>query len=867
MSSRSTESTGNPPACRIAGSHKRRTGSPSSDLAGSGTQHPRGLSIAGLFACLLLTACLGIGKKEGPKTTLEAGTTGIAVTFVAPWDDFVDSLAPDFTITGDKALKHVLPTTARQDLRRLNAFSANLGLGLPQSFTSSTQSTTSEGGSQKTTSNRTREHRPGEAPAAPPSSVPGSRTAAALEGLSAEGLESDPLLQYQTASSLFQEVQFLNNQLRFAPMLQGYTPYIIRLQLNVTPFWRNLEYDVYSTISFFSGEVAQEGASTPHYPPVWTLKENASLTLPKNAFLNLYDESTEIPIEGPVIIPQGAKLILPPWVKLPKGSTLIIPEPSGSKSQAMELPWEAKLILPKGKGLASLQCPGATNCEEMTRGKTLRLPPGAKLTAKSGGELELVLSSAPKSSGIRLPFVVPLLVSDNLEGSSTQRLKDTIRELGLALNFLTAGVGGNLGLNSLNERLEKIVGTDLNSLLSVSRVNDNTIQVRLGAALQPSAEGKHAQIPRNHNISVLVLFPDPPKGWKNANPADRKVAITSRTDYRSIKNGKILGTGKPEDFYNQARKILEWVQYKSNTKINTTIYKILPSIDSGDFLEFSKIIKSKIIGSNSMATKRDLWTMFSLISRLGQPYAVANFELPLPSGPEMSDQTVLLFDDGQKMRARLSGGTGLKAGLLKATLKIKSRKTPGSVFAFPARLIAVHGSTGTQVVDLDFDSPAPWGISADWTQTVLELEQLITRPRHHLINLTPSGGLHVAHQIPPPGANPGFLLRAALQHIVSSKAPGGSAGRGQVIIHIANMNKKLIDKVDITVTNANLIGAKGDKVGPYQVIGEKISVTKDADLSLELANLSPGKTVTVKAVGMKGNKPVSKGRSLAFTVR
>ena len=80
----------------------------------------------------------------------------------------------------------------------------------------------------------------------------GTRTAAALPALKInEGTaQKEPFLQYQTALSLYQEVQLLNSYVRNAARRSGYIPYIMRLQVTVLPFARNQPYDVYADIAF-----------------------------------------------------------------------------------------------------------------------------------------------------------------------------------------------------------------------------------------------------------------------------------------------------------------------------------------------------------------------------------------------------------------------------------------------------------------------------------------------------------------------------------------------------------------------------------------------------------------------------------------
>jgi hypothetical protein len=124
-----------------------------------------------------------------------------------------------------------------------------------------------------------------------------------------------------------------------------------------------------------------------------------------------------------------------------------------------------------------------------------------------------VASPAPgaHSSGA---FIVPLLVTDSLESSLQYRQRQSITQLAAAIQYFRTEVGTLGNFKFQDAALEQALGNDLNSLLSVARVSDNTLRVRMGAMQQGST--RHAMVPRNHNVTVLVMVPSGSTGCMTA---------------------------------------------------------------------------------------------------------------------------------------------------------------------------------------------------------------------------------------------------------------------------------------------------------------------------------------------------------------
>jgi len=133
----------------------------------------------------------------------------------------------------------------------------------------------------------------------------------------------------------------------------------------------------------------------------------------------------------------------------------------------------------------------------------------------------------------KLPMVVPLIVSENLELESVSRSSQVYREYGLALIAAFENVGLEGGFGKVINQLRKQTGNDYNALLTTARLTDNSIRVRLGAMRSPNREGGvgYEMVPRNHIVSFLLFVPDECNG--------NKMSIVANTQMRD-QEGNLL---------------------------------------------------------------------------------------------------------------------------------------------------------------------------------------------------------------------------------------------------------------------------------------------------------------------------------------
>lgn len=111
--------------------------------------------------------------------------------------------------------------------------------------------------------------------------------------------------------------------------------------------------------------------------------------------------------------------------------------------------------------------------------------------------------AAENADGLPPVMAYPLVIADAMESSNVGKSAETIRQAALALSGIVSNIGISAGIGGGKDHLESLTGSDLNTLVTVGRVSDHALQIRIGAAQQGSE--KYALVPRTQNISVVVF--------------------------------------------------------------------------------------------------------------------------------------------------------------------------------------------------------------------------------------------------------------------------------------------------------------------------------------------------------------------------
>jgi hypothetical protein len=220
----------------------------------------------------LLAACMASRPPASPsyesKSRQEAAAIAISATAI-PWSSISSAFEPNFTISGDAAVSDVAPVVSRIQEQVLDelAFSAQLGIGRaaslsqpagksekPSAKTSDDTDSTADG-SQKGETTTSSPSSPSSSNGSTKGSAQPSKGSAQPSATSTSDPTLDPILKYQAALALYQEVQLLNNEIQRIAARNCYAPFMVHIKVAILPYKQQLPYDLHARIAFF-GKVA-----------------------------------------------------------------------------------------------------------------------------------------------------------------------------------------------------------------------------------------------------------------------------------------------------------------------------------------------------------------------------------------------------------------------------------------------------------------------------------------------------------------------------------------------------------------------------------------------------------------------------------
>jgi hypothetical protein len=331
------------------------------------------------------------------------------------------------------------------------------------------------------------------------------------------------MLEYQAATSLYQEVQLLSKSVGDAAIPSGYRPYLVRLQVSLLPHRRNEPYDAYTTLSFFC------------------------------------------------------------------------PLDAGGKDDASpELRHE---------------------------------PPGTSLR-----DAEVSLAKLLPGNG---PCVLPILATDNLEGSLQSRSAQESTNLALAMLGFPGEFASEARAELFQSQLQaQIQARDLNSLLTVARLSENSLRVRLGA--QQQATTKYAMVPRNHYVTVLLMVPE------GAPPVVDLVARTVLVDTETGIELEGTSEARIDALFDGVRARIEHAGLE-DALLRELFERVQKNDQAGYHARLARLDPDPVLA-------HELWLELVQLS-VGSQFASFRFELPGHGAwqilaEEFEAQTPLLVDDG-----------------------------------------------------------------------------------------------------------------------------------------------------------------------------------------------------------------------------
>ncbi|MEM8949336.1 MAG: hypothetical protein AAGA21_24510 [Pseudomonadota bacterium] len=496
------------------------------------------LSIA--IVATAVAACSAFDKKDIAEYQVDAGSVKLSVISVAPWEEVVSHLSPNFGLTADGAVARTLQTNALAKQQSLRTLAGSFGISsLGPTPETTTQTTNAADGSVTTTV--TEKAQPSPADALVLDNLPG--LPGSLPPLTLDNtLVSEPIINYKAATALYQEVQLLNRYLNHAVISEGYRPYLVRFQISVLPNLRNQPFDVFSDLHFLPGseildkELGSEYELLKITPFDGTREQRLTqdITNRMNQLFSKFEDGGHWESYSEDEQRRAFEDELRNIVKnLARNEQDLEGREDASYENSVKSYLEGILL----KGDVKREFDNIESVIDDLGGRAR-----AEKRLENIGNLLRRSDVADPTLGdfaASIPKVIPLLVTDSLETSAEGQVAQIARQLSLLGAGTTGGTPFRGQVQSLLNELQEAQARDLNSLLSISQLNDNSVRLRLGARYDVTND--YEMTARTHNITLLINVPEPVASLDH--PRDRRLRVLAINKMRDARTGDLLENG------------------------------------------------------------------------------------------------------------------------------------------------------------------------------------------------------------------------------------------------------------------------------------------------------------------------------------
>jgi hypothetical protein len=277
-------------------------------------------------------------------------------------------------------------------------------------------------------------------------------------------------------------------------------------------------------------------------------------------------------------------------------------------------------------------------------------------------------AGAPSPVAGSAPRVLPLLVTDNLEAALATDEFERSRKLSLAAAGTVGTAQVGLGAERSKGLVEQTGGLDLNSLLTVTRLSENTLRVRLGAMQQGSQ--RFAMVPRTHKITLLVMVPE---------KAQAALQVIARTEMVHAETGRTLQPRTPSRIL-VLKAELAGLYGVSSIELVNDFLRLAQQNAQEQFLALAArngIERPHLLWVDTLGLLSGGQYSSNIVDLDGPRYEVAPMPPPV--------QTVYLLDDGTKIVGELVGGRHLTMDPIEVELHVGDKTLPG------VRVVPVDG--------------------------------------------------------------------------------------------------------------------------------------------------------------------------------
>jgi hypothetical protein len=317
----------------------------------------------------------------------------------------------------------------------------------------------------------------------------------------------------------------------------------------------------------------------------------------------------------------------------------------------------------------------------------------------------------------RLPIVIPLLVTDQVEAALLAGRTEELRELALTLAAAFAGIGGQASLEKIDQAIQRTAGRSYRSLFTVGRLADNMLRIRIAARTIPDASNKpggfgYETMARNHFVTVLVLVPrDDAVARVNG---EQTVYLATRYEYRDPKSGRPFGVGRNVQGDSDALKhrIFDRIANGGYDQISAQLHHRttgpqdahrLATLAQGNeyqpFLDKAREVADthtdpKTNQNPIDSTARRLYMDLN-VAKLGTNFDSTKFQVRMPTNtePTFGAAQVYMIDNGEFTEAVIDGVSRIDPARVTATWKDVQPSVPESKVTLGSTSAELRGTS------------------------------------------------------------------------------------------------------------------------------------------------------------------------------
>ena len=489
-------------------------------------------------------------------------------------------------------------------------------------------------------------------------------------------------------------------------------------------------------------------------------------------------------------------------------------------------------------------------------------------------------ASVAEDAGALSPIIVyPLVITDALESSTTGRSIEVMRQAALGVAGIVGSTGLSFGLSNGSNQLDSVVGSEKSSLVTVGRVSDHTVRVRLGAPNSPSS--RYALIPRTYNLSLVVFV----KRGSAERYKEGVISAITETSLYPVNGGDPLASSRlkwaPELAKQVSGKLKQYGFTLSHpeqcaagaiadpgvTAEQLALLDLLRAVDRADYV---RVFKCLDMPDGKIPTEREL-TLRRLLAELIEiqttsRYSKLNIAIKGDTRAMLPDagQFAMFSDDGKaKSTLVLRGGAGLSENSLRAEIFVEPNSTSQTKCTkancagklVPVSL-AVNGDGAEIVVTLPSLSQLGLELSKKCLQgapvrVYIAGNDTCGKPMDGCAELTmPTCKAFRSISYAALIAAPTKEVEASPNLISSSSALviADSLGNGRVQIVIGELPDKLKAVKEITLIIKGADAREDKTLGTPRMTAKGSVVAPSSTIPLVLGNLSPANLVEIEAL-------------------